>query len=93
MIDKVGPDSVDFNVPTRPALFLVFDEPEFISRMDLRWIGRGIPRQEVHWIGGLLGQLSDAQIRDAFRAGGYEGAELDGFTAAFEARVAQLKQL
>jgi hypothetical protein len=93
MIDKVGPEYVDFNVPTRPAWLLVFDEPEFISRVDLRWIGRGIPRQEVRWIGGLLGQLSDAQIRDAFRAGGYEGAELDGFAAAFEQRVAELKKL
>jgi hypothetical protein len=93
MIDKVGADYVDFNVPTRPAWLLVFDEPEFISRMDLRWIGRGIPRQEARRIGGLLGQLSDAQIRDAFRAGGYEGAELDGFTAAFEKRVAELKRL
>ncbi len=41
----------------------------------------------------MLGQLSADQIRDAFRSGGYSGAELDGFTADFEQRIAELKKL
>ena len=41
----------------------------------------------------MLGQLSPDQIRDAFRSAGYEGQELDGFTADFEQRVAELKKL
>jgi hypothetical protein len=62
-------------------------------RMGLRWIGRNIPRQNARWMGDLLGQLSSDQIRDAFRSAGYEGPELDGFTADFERRVAELKGL
>jgi hypothetical protein len=41
----------------------------------------------------MLGQLSRQQIRDAFRAGGYEGEEPAGFTSDFEERIAELKKL
>ena len=61
--------------------------------MSMRWIGRDIPRQNARWIGDLLGQLSQDQIRDAFRSAGYEGQELDGFTTDFEQRIAELKKL
>lgn len=92
-IKKVDPEFVDFNVPRRPSLMVLFLPHEFFSRMRLRWIGRDIPRLEARWIGDMLGQLSTDQIRDAFRSGGYSGAELDGFTADFEQRIAELKQL
>ena len=87
------PEFVDFNVPRRPSLMVLFIPHEFFSRMRLRWIGRDIPRSEARWIGDMLGQLSTDQIRDAFRSGGYYGEELDGFTADFEQRIAELKQL
>jgi hypothetical protein len=92
-IRKVRPEFVDFNVPRREALLLMYDPREFFMRMGLRWIGRNIPRQNARWMGDLLGQLSSDQIRDAFRSAGYEGPELDGFTADFERRVAELKGL
>ncbi len=92
-IKKVRPEFVDFNVPRREALLLMFDPHEFFSRMGLRWIGRNIPRQDAQWIGQMLGQLSDDQIRDAFRAAGYSGQELDGFTGALEQRIGELKGL
>jgi hypothetical protein len=92
-ITKVKADSVDFAVPSHPELLLAFDTPEFVSRMGLRWIGRDIPRQNVRWIADLLGQLSDQQIRDAFRSAGYEGPELEGFIFTFQHRIAELKKL
>jgi hypothetical protein len=92
-IKKAGPEVVDFNVPRREALLLMFDLHEFFSRMGLRGIGRNIPREDARWIGEMLGQLSDDQIRDAFRAAGYSGPELDGFTSALEQRIAKLKAL
>ena len=92
-ITKVRPDYVDFAVPSHPELLLAFDTPEFVNRMGLRWIGRDIPRKNVRWIAELLGQLSDQQIRDAFRSAGYLGPELDGFTFAFEHRISELKKL
>ena len=92
-IKKERPEFVDFNVPSRPAMVILFNPHEFFSRMGMRWIGRDIPRQNARWIGDLLGQLSSDQIRDAFRSAGYEGQELDGFTTDFAQRIAELKKL
>jgi hypothetical protein len=41
----------------------------------------------------LLARLSDAQIRDAFRAGGFSPEEIDGFTKVVETRISLLKNL
>lgn len=92
-IKKVRRDFVDFNVPSRPGLLVMFNPHEFFSRMGLRGIGRDIPRQNARWVGDMLGELSRDQIRDAFRSAGYEGEELDEFTLDFEQRVAELKKL
>jgi hypothetical protein len=92
-VSKVTPDSVDFNVPTRPALINIFDLPEFISRLQLRWIGKDIPREDARWIGQLLAQLSSAQIRDAFRAASYTPDQVEGFAQTVEARIAELNKL
>jgi hypothetical protein len=92
-ITDVQPRTVSFAVPSRPELLLVFDAPEYVSRVDMEWIGKDIPMEHVRWITGLLSQLSDQQIRDAFRAAGYLGPELDGFTFTIEHRIAELKKL
>jgi hypothetical protein len=92
-ISKVTPEYVDFNVPSRPALIYVVTPKEFASRMDMRWIGKHIPRSDVKWIGGLLAQLSPQQIRDAFRAADYSPEQVEGFAAVVEKRIAQLNQL
>ena len=90
-IHKVTADHVDFNVPTRPALICIFDPPEFIMRLRLRWVGRRIPRDDARWIGGLLSQLSEDQIRDAFRAAGYPQAEVQALSQTFKRRIRELK--
>ncbi len=92
-IRKVTPEYVDFTVPARPALIYVFTPKEFISRMDLRWIGKRVPRSDAKWIGGLLAQLSPNQIRDAFRAAGYSPEQVEGFAAVVEERIAALNNL
>jgi hypothetical protein len=92
-IAKERQNSVDFDVPSRPTLMLAFDPREFADRMGMRWIGEAIPREHARWIGDLLGQLSDDQIRDGFRAAGYDGEELNEFTVELEKRIAELKKL
>jgi hypothetical protein len=92
-INKVTPEYVDFNTPTRPALIFFFNLPEFISRLQLRWIGKRIPRADARWVGQLLAQLSPAQIRDAFRAAGYTPDQVEGFASVVEARIAMLNKL
>lgn len=50
-----------------------------------------IPREHVTWFAGLVGQLSDTQLRDAFKAAGASPAETDGFTAQIRKRINELK--
>ena len=52
-----------------------------------------IAPQDVVWASALLGQLSDKQWADAFRAGGYEPAVANRFIAKLREKVAQGKAL
>ena len=61
--------------------------------MHLRWIGRHIPRQDAHWIGQLLSQLSADQVRQAFRAADYSPDEVEEFSRVVEQRIKELNQL
>jgi hypothetical protein len=67
--------------------------PRFLQRMDMRSIGRNIPRADAKWMGQLLGRLSQQQIRDAFVAGGYSPQEANDFATVVERRIAELNAL
>ncbi len=45
---------------------------------------------DARWLSGLLSQLSDKQIRDAFRAANYSDANIRLLTKAVKSRIAQL---
>ncbi|HEV2426562.1 MAG TPA: hypothetical protein VGZ29_17190 [Terriglobia bacterium] len=92
-ISEVTPQYVDFNMPTRPALLIIFKPKDFIERLQLRWIGKHIPRADVDWIAGLLAQLSPAQIQDAFRAAGYTPEEVRMFSSVVQKRIADVSDL
>lgn len=92
-IRKVSTEFVDFNMPTRPALIRIFGVPEYVRRLELRWIGKRVPRDDARWMGQLLARLSPRQIGDAFRAAGYSPAEVAGFSRAVENRIAELNRL
>jgi hypothetical protein len=89
-INRISPDHIDFNVPSRPALGTFLAVPEVVHRLGLVWIGRNIPSQHAEWVGHLLAQLSADQIRDAFRAAGYTPAEVEGFSQVVEERIGEL---
>ena len=92
-IHKKTSEYVDFYVPSRPALIYLATPKEYFSRVDMRWIGRHIPRSDAQWIGGLLAELSPDQIRDAFCAAGYTPAQVNAYALVVEKRIAELKQL
>lgn len=48
---------------------------------------------QAKWIGGLLAQLSDQQLQDAFRAGNFTPDEIQMLTQAVRARIEQLVNL
>lgn len=92
-ITRVRGDSLDFEDPRHPALIVLANPHEYFTRLGIRWIGRDVPRGDAMWIGALLAKLSDSQIRDAFRSAGYTPAEIDGFAAVVENRIAELNRL
>ena len=92
-ITGVTATEVSFADPGRPGFIWLVRPADFFRRLGLRWIGKDIPRADAKWVGDLLGQLSHAQIEDAFRAAGYSAGEADGFTQVVENRIAALKAL
>ena len=57
------------------------------------WHFKQIPIEHVKWIGGYLSQLSDEQIKDAFRAGGFSSDEIEGFAANVRQKINELVNL
>jgi hypothetical protein len=92
-ITKLTPQYVNVATPSRATLVELFDPPEYVMRLHLRWIGRNIPRTDAKWMAGLLQRLSPAQIRDAFRAAGYSPDEVEGFAAVVENRISSLNDM
>ena len=54
---------------------------------------RGITVADARWVGGLLSQLCDAQLSDAFRAANFTPAEIQMLVPATRARINQLVNL
>jgi hypothetical protein len=92
-VRKVSSSYVDFGVPAAPNLIYIFSPHDYFPHLGQRWIGRGIPRTDVRWMGQILARLSPNQIRDAFRAAGYSPQEVDGFTEVLRNRIAVLEDL
>jgi hypothetical protein len=63
--------------------------PEFIDF----WRFKHIPREHAKWIGGYLSQLSDEQIKDAFRAAGFSPQEVEGFAVKVREKINELVNL
>jgi hypothetical protein len=57
------------------------------------WYFKHVPRADAKWLGGILSQLSEEQIRDAFRAGGFSSKEVDGFTRKLREKINELTSL
>jgi hypothetical protein len=74
-----------------------------VVKEDLHWdfnkyrqderIEQDEPIRDAVWIGTSLARLTPQQIRDAFRAAGYQPNDVDGFAKLVEKRIAVLNQL
>jgi hypothetical protein len=96
LIAHVHDDHIDLNFPKRPPLAELFPEFEwgfFFHQLNIRWVGRHIPRKDAEWIASLLSQLSSNQIADAFRAAGYSPDEVQAYTQSVVSRIGELQQL
>jgi hypothetical protein len=77
-ISKTTPDYVDFVLH---------------GRSQFEKVTRHIPRADVKWLAQRLSQLSEEQIRDCFRAGGYTPEDVTVLTQAVQKRIAELGAL
>lgn len=53
----------------------------------------GVTIENARWMGNLLARLSDKQLSDAFRAGGFGDSEVAVYTRAVQSRVRRLREL
>jgi hypothetical protein len=84
---------VSFEAPGRPGWLRLSDPKEYRARVHLEWIGENIPRADAKWLGSLLAKLSPDQLRDAFRAAGYEAQDVDEYARTLTSRIAALNAL
>ena len=54
---------------------------------------QGVPVEHARWMGGLLAQISDKQLTDAFRAAGWGDADVTTLTGVVRGRIQQLQNL
>lgn len=88
--------SVKFDYDTRPTrlgMFTIFYPPYYRGQVKKEKSMRGIPAEHARWIGSLLAQLTDEQLRDAFRAANYQEATARSYVRALRERIGQLTRL
>jgi hypothetical protein len=88
--------AVEFDYDTRPTKlghFSVLYPPYYRGEVKKEKSMRGIPVAHARWIGSLLSQLTDEQLRDAFRAAQYNDATMEGYVEALRERINQLAEL
>ena len=89
-------DVVEFDYDTRPrglGHFSVLHPFYYRNEVKKEKAMRGIPVAHARWVGSLLSQLSDEQLRDAFRAAGYSENIRESYVAALRERINQLQEL
>lgn len=64
-----------------------------VERTRCKEIFKGVSVENARWIGGLLGRLTDNQLNDAFRAGGFNEEETAIYRRTFKERIRQLQSL
>jgi hypothetical protein len=89
---------VNFDYNTKPkgagGAFASLFNPGYAKRQaNKEKAMRSVPVEDARWIGSMLAQLSDEQLRDAFQAANYDHATTEGFVAVLRDRINQLTQL
>jgi hypothetical protein len=92
-VARSTPESVDFVMHSRPFFLTVFALTNYRFRTRMETITKHVPRADARWLGQRLSLLTDDQVRDGFRAGGYGPGDVETLTTIFRARIAALAGL
>jgi hypothetical protein len=92
-IQKVTGDHVDFHMSSRPFFLTAVDVPNYNKRTHMQDVAKNIPIGDAIWLGKLLEPLTDDQIRDIFRAAGYNDKDVEGNAIVVKQRIRDLTRL
>jgi hypothetical protein len=88
---------VKFDFETKPkgmGKFASFFKPSYgKSQAKKERAMKNITVENARWIGSMLNQLTDDQLRDAFRAANYDAQTMEGFINVLRERIGQLNRL
>jgi hypothetical protein len=96
LVSKVDGEQVKFNYDLKPkklGLLSIVYPPYFFRQRKATNAIQKVRVSDAAWIGSQLGQLSDNQLRDAFRAGGYDRATTEAYVRAMRGRINELNRL
>jgi hypothetical protein len=92
-VQKVTADHVDFVLTSRPFFLSAVDLPYYAKRTHMQDVAKHIPLAHAKWLGQVLAQLSDEQLRDCFRAAGYAPVEVEFIADIVKQRIKDLNNL
>jgi hypothetical protein len=93
-VEKDG--SVEFDYDTRPTklgMLSAVYPPYYRGQVKKEKSMRKIPVEHARWIGSLLAQLTDDQLRTAFTVAGYDPFTTSSYVNTLRTRITQLTQL
>src|SRR6185295_7290334 len=96
LVSKVEGEQVKFNYDVKPkklGLLSIVYPPYFFRQRKATNAMQNVNVNDAVWIGSQLGQLSDNQLRDAFRAAGYDRATTDAYVRTLRSRINELNRL
>lgn len=86
-------DHVDFVMHTQWLFFMAFDRGGYAKHKRMATVGKDIPIADAKWVGHLLAELTPDQLRDCFRASGYDPQTSDMYARTVQKRIAELNRL
>ena len=95
-VRKVADGTVQFDYDIRPkklGLFTIFYPPYFFGQRRANKTMHKVPVEHAVWIGAQLSQLSDEQLREGFRAAGYNRSTTESYIRVLRSRIKQLIRL
>ena len=92
-VQKVTADHVDFFLSSRPFFMTAIAVPYYATRTHMQDVVKNIPLADAQWLGKLLAPLSDDQLRDCFRAAGYNDKDVEANATVVKQRVMDLNRL
>ena len=96
MVKKVDKGQVKFNYNLKPkgfGLISLFYPPYYFRQRRATNTMNKVPVEHAAWIGAQLAQLSDNQLRDTFRAAGYDRATTERYVHTLRGRINELNRL